>query len=294
MKLIKLNEQVLVEKTPIPSGILSTEVSSFVEEGEYQKAFNAIAGTPGGDKENSPQKVILNSYIEDMFPGAELDKIKDFRDYLEKFIIETGFDNNPAIKFLQDFLKTQTDKSKMSRKGFITFNNLYAQDDIEDVDFISSDLTPILKSDIFEQGTENAQKIIQFYTSIVNSYRKFNRDVIQEIQSENTPFVKLNIDSDGDLDDASQKALAKMVVFRPDAANQVDSINNITNKVTRLQTKSTTQQQTTTKPENRVTVPMAPTIEPSTEAKFNDLLKDVKPGEMPQLMRFLKNKKFVG
>jgi hypothetical protein len=289
MKLIKLNEQILVEKTPIPTGVLSTEVNDLVKDGQYQKAFNAVAGTPGGEKENSPQNIILNRYMEQMFPGAELNKIKDFKDYLGKFVIETGFDGNPAIKFLQDFLKTET----MSRKGFITFNNLYAQDDIEEVDFVSSDLTNLLKSDIFEQGTENAQKTIQIYNSIVNSYRKFNTDVIKELQAEVVPFVKLNIDSDGDLDDASKKALANMVIFKPNATKQVDSIKNISDKLTRLQTRSIAQQAQTDS-DKRISVVMAPTIEPSTEAKFNDLLKDVKPGEMPQLMRFLKNKKFVG
>lgn len=84
-----------------------------------------------------------------------------------------------------------------------------------------------------------------------------------------------------------------MVIFRPDAANQLDTLKNITDKLTKLQTKPTTQQ-TPIKAENRVTVPLASTVEPSMEAKFNDILKDVKAGEIPQLMRFLKNKKFVG
>jgi hypothetical protein len=289
MKLIQLNEQKLIEKTPIPAGIISADVEGLMDEGQYQKAFNSVAGTPGGEKENSPQKVIINSYMEDMFPGIELNKIKDFKDYLEKFVIETGFDDNPAIKFLQDFLKTQT----MSRKGFITFNNLYAQDDIEDVDFISSDLTKLLKSDIFEQGTENAQKVIQVYNEIANFYRKFNTDVIKELQGEIVPFVKLNIDTEGALDDASKKALAKMVVFKPGGNNQVDSIKNINDRVTRLKTKGTTQQ-TQASSDNRVTVPLSSTLEPSTEAKFNSLLKDIKSSEVPQLMRLLKNKKLIG
>jgi hypothetical protein len=84
-----------------------------------------------------------------------------------------------------------------------------------------------------------------------------------------------------------------MVVFKPGGNNQVDSIKNINDRVTRLKTKGTTQQ-TQASSDNRVTVPLSSTLEPSTEAKFNSLLKDIKSGEVPQLMRFLKNNKLIG
>lgn len=296
MKFIQLNEQKLIEKTPIPSGILTPEIIGFLEEGSYQKAFEAVAGSPGGDKPDSPQNVVLNRYLEDMFPGAEFDKIKDFKELLEKLVIETGFNNNPVITFLQGLLKT----SSLSRKGFITLNNLYANDDVEAVDFLSSNITKLLKSNILEQGTENASTIIGLYRQMLNSYEDFNIEVMKELQNNSVPFLKLNWDDDGGLKDSqSKKNLADLVIYRPDLVNQqVDTIENIRNKILKLKTRNTRTNPETFPADTRGAIKVVgrvpDTIDDVQQSRFDDVFKGVTQKDVPGMIRYLKDKKLVG
>jgi hypothetical protein len=296
MKFVQLNEQKLLEKTPVPPGVVSPEVLGFLEEGDYQKAFEAVAGSVGGGEEGSPQNVVLNKYMEDMFPGVELDKIKDFRDYLEKLVIETGFNNNPVIIFLQGFLKN----SSLSRKGFITLNNLYANDNIESVDFLSSDITSLLKSDLFEKGTDNAATIIDLYKQLLYSYDDLNIEEMEALQGEQVPFLKLNWDDRGGLKDKQSKQnLADMVIFRPGLINkQVDTVENIKNKILKLRTRNVRTGRETSDAENRGPVKVvgrvATELDDSQRDKFDNMFKGVSSRDVPAMMRYLKDKKLVG
>jgi hypothetical protein len=244
----------------------------------------------------SERDLVVQKYLEEMFPGNEQQKIKDFKDVLVKLVKETGFDNNPVVIFLKDFLKN----SSLSRRGFIALNNLYAKDVIKAVDFLSSNITGLLKSNILEQGTENASTIIDLYKQILESYYEFNIEEMKELQADNVPFLKLNWKEDGELKDSqSKKNLSDMVIFRPNLINkQVDTIENIRNKMLRLEVKNSLtkygSEDLSSKDEIRVVGRVPTTIEDSQKNRFDDMFKNITQKDVPGMVRYLKDNKLIG
>jgi hypothetical protein len=253
-------------------------------------------------KKDSEKDLVLDAYLKNKFGTAEK-KIEEFRDYLEKLIIETGFDKNPVVTFLQDYLKT----SELSRKGFIALNNLYAREEIEAVDFLSSNLTPLLKSNIFEQGTDDALNILELYKSILYTYLEFNKSEVKSLQSTQTVPLDINIDKYGELKDVkSKKNLADLVVYKPNLlGSEVDTPENIKEKILKIRNKQEDKDEdeeeieidstdVKTKTDIKVVGKVSPTLEPSQENRFKSMLKGLTKDDMPTLMRYLKNGKLIG
>jgi hypothetical protein len=249
-------------------------------------------------KTDSEKELVINSYFKNKF-GTDEKKIENFRDYLEKLVIEIGLDKNPVITFLQNFLKT----SELSRKGFIALNNLYAREEIEETDFLSSNLTPLLKSDIFEQGTEVASDILELYKSMLNTYLEYNESELKSLQDTQTSVLKINIDRDGELQDVkSKKNLADLVVYKPNLlGSEVDTPENIKEKILKIRKKPEEEEETEidstdvkTKADIKVVGKVSPTLDPSQEDRFKNMLKNVTKDDMPFIMRYFKNNKLIG
>lgn len=284
MKLIPLTEAPVKNQPGTPAPVLSDETKNKISAGNFKDAYYDVAGTP-------LKELFFDEYLKKKFAGKE-DKIKDFKEQLITLLVALEFEDNPIIDFLVKYL----DIHNMTKSGFITLNNLYATGMIDDVDFISSNITPILFSDIFvSNSVANAEFIIQTYQNLLEgSYDlnflnidEMNRLVKEKMPEGTNPKELLKYKDNGVVPDEKRKTLVDLVIFEAGQADKkVDKIENIKKAITNLKAKNLG---AVKKDTSRVTLNMAPSIEQQQKSKLKNMIKDLKKEEVPALLRTLKD-----
>jgi hypothetical protein len=193
------------------------------------------------EKAPSKKEAFFREYLKKIFPGQE-DAIKDFKRELMGLLVALEFKPNALVTFLSEYLKN----NKMSKSGFITLNNTYANNSIDDVDLeASSELYTLFMSNLFvNTGVADAEVIIDAYKSILYtpSWQGFNMVAMESLKREKDPSIKLVYDKeDGSLEDEeSKKNLANMVVFRKGKIGQeVESADKVKEFTAKLKSKNT-------------------------------------------------------
>jgi hypothetical protein len=245
----------------------------------------------------SERDLVVQKYLEEMFPGNGQQKIKDFKDVLVKLVKETGFDNNPAISFLQEYLKNYN----MTRVGFICLNNLWGSGVISEKDLVSSSLTTLLKSDLLVgTPTADATEIIEAYKELIYTYDTYSKPEIDSLSERKN--LTIEVDKNGSVKKEFRKNLADAVVFKSGlVGKQVEPISTIKNTLSRIKTdgrySQTTPATSTKKDTEELKVVGEPKIlSPEDETKYDQMLQDfgLKKGDIPSLMAYLKSKNLVG
>jgi uncharacterized protein YqgQ len=278
MELIKLTE---APATTLPSN-LSIDVINRMNASDFRGAYEKVAGTES-------QQLFFDKYLKKKFAGKEA-KIEKFKDKLIDLLIALKFEEHPLINFLLDYITNHN----MEPTGFITLNNLYANGIIDDVDLISSDLTPLLKSNLLEKtGYANAEFIIEAYQDI--GYGSLNieemKRIVKEKLDRDDAKEVLKYDGDGRLQDSGIQTLTDLIIFEKGQINQkIDDPEKIKKTLTMLQTKNPDQVKKDT---SRVSLSMAQTLKPSDTQKFEDKLKEFRKEDIPLILRYFKNKNFI-
>lgn len=252
----------------------------------------------------SKADVVVNAYLEDMFPGVMQDKIKPFRDGVEKVAVELGLtNNNPILAFLKEYLN----KHNMTRAGFISLNNVYANDIIEDRDLSSSEISGLLKSNMFENiNTQDAEYIIGTYNDLLtDTYSEFNINELKALSAKKG--INIQYDGDGSIISGKTKLFADAVVFKKgqidkgvETADEIKKTLDLLNKYDqnkKAEPKPVVKPNTNapeTKKEPAIKVAgNIPKPDAGKEKIYDDLLAR-KGVDVPSLIAYLKNKNLVG
>jgi hypothetical protein len=284
MKFILLNEA-----TPTtPKAVsLGADTENKLNAGDYAGAYRNVAGTEKAE-------AFFDAYFNKKFAGKAV-KIKDFRKELISLLAALEFKDSPIIEFLLKYI----DKNKMTKTGFITLNNLYARGILEDQDFIASDISEFLMSDLFVNTKyEDAEFIVDAYKSLLYGYSNLNslnisrmNQIVNDKNPGADPRVLLNYSPEGVLPTKGKRELANLIVFQKGQVNnKIDSVDKIKEDITYLKADNPGQ---LTKDTSRVSLKISPDITPPEEATLDKVLRGFKKEDIPLILRYFKNKKLI-
>lgn len=283
MKLIPLTEAPIKTQSAVVVPVLSDETKNKMSAGNFKDAYFDVAGMAIKD-------LFFYEYLKIKFAGKE-GKIEEFKQNLITLLIALEFEDSPIIDFLLKYL----DLHNMTKTGFTTLNNLYATDVLEDVDFISSNLTPLLFSDIFvNMRVDDAKFIIDLYENLSGGYGynylnigEMNRLVKEKMPEGTDPQKLLKYNTNGGIPNETRKTLANLVIFEAGQADKkIDKIENIKKSMTNLKAKNSTSGADNP---SKVTMNISPSIEKQQRERFKNMVKDLKKEEVPALLRTLKD-----
>lgn len=262
-------------------------------------------------KTGSEKDLVIKEYLKTVF-GADEAKIEPFRDLVIKIAGELGLDKNPIINFLREYIKL----NEMERQGFITLNNLYANRVIENTDLLSSNITPLLKSDLLvKTPSADAEYIIETYRELLYAYRNFNAEELSVLAREKYGEKNITkiINKDRSLNKNWKKNLADALVYKANSIGKsVESADYIEQKMDKLELAGNKAKEKTIAPKASTKVAGQPqaasaagstpaikvtgvpgSLSPEAEGKYKAVLQGITKEDVPELMAYLKKNKLI-